>query len=139
MRGFSMLRSIIGVGLVGVMGASCASLPTLAEPTSWNLRSDRYRAAYEIAAARCDRQTPACESRAGVHYASRDACIEAKLPTSVVEAHLDYCASYALRASNLSACVAGIQSGQCGTGVSPVSACRGPSLCPWDDDEAPQP
>jgi hypothetical protein len=132
MRVFSLLQGIFGVGLVGVMASSCVSLPTPTEATSRHAQDDRYRAAYQIAAARCDRQTPACEARAGVHYASRDACIAAKLPGSATAADLDYCASYPLRDHRLGECVAEIRSGQCGTGISGATACQGMNLCPWD-------
>jgi hypothetical protein len=132
MRVFSMLRGIFGVVLVGVMAASCTSLPTPTELASRHAEDARYRAAYEIAAARCDRQTPACERRAGVHYASRDACIAAKLPNSAKEADLDYCASYPLREHDLGECVSEIRSGQCGTGIASATACQGMNLCPWD-------
>lgn len=130
MRVSSMLRGIVGMGLVGAMAASCVSVPAATEPMSST--SDRYRVAYEIAAARCDRQTPECEHRAGVQYASRDACIAAKLPLSAAEADIDLCASYPLREHDLGECVAEIRSGQCGTGISAATACRGKNLCPWD-------
>ena len=131
MRVFSTLRGIIGMGLVGAVAASCASVPATA-PATWSAKSDRYRVAYEIAAARCDRQTPECERRAGVTYTSRDECIAMKLPPSAAEADLDLCASYPLREHDLSECVAEIRGGQCGTGISGATACRGKNLCPWD-------
>jgi hypothetical protein len=135
MRVVSSLRSIVGMGLVGALAlcaASCASAPAPTQPASWSAKSDRYLVAYEIAAARCDRQTPECERRAGVEYASRDACIAAKLPPSAAEADLDLCASYPLRQHDLEQCVAEIRGGQCGTGLVGATACRGKNLCPWD-------
>jgi len=132
MRVFSSLRAVVGIGLVGAMAASCMSVPAATKPTSWSPQSDRYRVAYEIAAARCDRQTPECERRAGVRYASRDECIAAKLPPSAAEADLDLCASYPLRDHDLGECVAEVRAGQCGTGLTGAPACRGKNLCPWD-------
>jgi hypothetical protein len=132
MRVFSLLRGIVGMGLVGAVAASCVSVPAPIAPASWSSKSERYRVAYEIAAARCDRQTPECERRAGVQYASRDACIAAKLPPSAAEADLDVCASYPLRQHDLDECVAEIRGGHCGTGISGATACRGKNLCPWD-------
>jgi hypothetical protein len=117
------------VSVVAAISA-CGSISTL--PLDPGSESARYRAAYEIAGARCDRQTPACEARAGVHYASRDECIAAKLADSAKQADLDMCAAYAIRNYQLSACVAEVRAGRCGTGVANVAACQGRNLCPWD-------
>jgi len=132
MRKRSSFRAAVGVVLAGAI-SSCAYMPAGArDPGSWKPSSDQYRAAYQIAAARCDRRTPACDASTGVHYASRDACIAAKLPKSAEEADLDVCASYALRVVELDQCVAEIKSGQCGSGLAGASTCRGKDLCPWD-------
>jgi hypothetical protein len=120
---------MLAVGVVGAI-SSCAAVST--QPLAPGSESARYHAAYEIAAARCDRQTPACQQRAGVHYASREACIDAKLADSAQQADLDTCADYSLRDSQLRACVAEVRAGRCGTGVANVAACRGRNLCPWD-------
>jgi hypothetical protein len=118
----------LAVGVTAI--SACASVST--QPLTPGSESARYRAAREIAAARCDRQTPACERRAGVHYASREECIAAKLADSAKQADLDTCAYYSLHEHELGACVAEVRAGRCGTGVANVAACRGRNLCPWD-------
>lgn len=135
MRSFSKLGSIGGALAGAVLLCACQPARAL-DPPRADAKSDRYRAAYQIAAARCDRRTPSCESQTGDHYDSREACIAAKLPASATEADLGYCASYSLREYDLDACLTEIRSGQCGTGISNISACRGRNLCPWDSFEA---
>ncbi len=135
MRASSTRRAIVGLGLGSALLASCATLPQAippTPPTSWDPKSVRYRIAYEVAAARCDRQTPECVARAGAHYPTRDACIADKLPASAAEVDLDLCASYPLRDHDLDECIAEIRAGRCGTGLASATACKGKNLCPWD-------
>lgn len=132
MQVFSMARGMGALGVVAAISA-CAHLPTAG--SGRDPSTDEYVAAYQIAAARCDRQTPSCESRVGVHYATRDACIAAKLRPSVEEADLKYCAYYPLHDSALNECVSAIRSKECGTGVAVLVACRGKTLCPFASEE----
>ncbi len=120
MRLSSTLQALAGLTLLAscaALLASCATLPQAMSPTpptSWDHKSVRYRIAYEVAAARCDRQTPECVARAGAHYATREACIADKLPASAAEVDLDLCASYPLREHDLDECIAEIRAGRCG-------------------------
>jgi hypothetical protein len=131
MRIETTFPALTGLALAGVLAASCAATPP-GDPTRWDHKSARYRVAYAIAAARCGRQTPECESQSSVHFSSFDECIAAKLPPSAAEADLAFCGAYPLREHDLDECIAQIRGGRCGTGIAAATACKGKNLCPWD-------
>jgi hypothetical protein len=131
MRISSTFPALAALGLAGVLAASCTAAPP-SDPSRWDPKSARYRVAYAIAAARCNRQTPECESHSAVHFATFEECIAAKLPPSAAEADLAFCGSYPLRDHDLDECITQIRSGRCGTGIAAATACKGRNLCPWD-------
>jgi hypothetical protein len=90
---------------------------------------DQYRAAYAIAAARCDRQTNACST-----FSSRDECMRAKLDVSAADARLSRCSNDVDQAK-VQACVAEIEQRQCGTGITRLAACQRSELCPYISEE----
>jgi len=119
------------VGLVGVFAAcSYEGAVTQKDPTA-----DERHAAEAMAAARCDRQTPACVSPSNPPFDTRDACIDAKAAKSVVEARLAHCGCYSLNEGRLRRCVGEIRQGQCGTGIAKLDDCRGAKVCPYETEE----
>jgi len=125
--------SCLGAGALLASLAACGHVPT--PKSTAQLRSDEYDAAYRIAEARCDRQTPACETASGAHYASRDACIQAKLFASAMETEMPSCKEQVIDESDLDACIAQIHQNACGTGVRGIDACRPKKLCPYRAEE----
>jgi hypothetical protein len=129
-----MDSSAVWLGILGVLGAvsGCSSWP---DATARDPAADGRHAADEVAAARCDRQSPACESKTGTHYATRDACLEAKAAASVKEAGLKDCSYHSLNERLLRRCIAEIRQGKCGTGIAQLPECQGEKLCPYEPEE----
>jgi hypothetical protein len=129
-----MLKRMLKASSLGVMfvaGVSaCANVEPSAKSVHQNgMTADEYAAAYQIAAARCDRQTEGCSS-----YSTRDQCIEAKLEASAAETRLRRCSDPVDR-SKVQSCVAEIKLGQCGRGISKLEACDKSELCPYVTEE----
>ena len=129
-----MLKRILKASSLGVMfvaGVSaCADLEPGAKSVHENgMTADEYAAAYQIAAARCDRQTNVCSS-----FPTRDQCIQAKLDASATETRLRRC-SNPIDRSKVQSCVAEIKSGQCGRGIARLEACDKSELCPYVSEE----
>lgn len=93
------------------------------------MTTDEYAAAYQIAAARCARQTNVCSS-----FASRDQCLQAKLGASAADARLTRC-SNPVDPAQVQSCVSEIKRGSCGSGIAQLAACRGAELCPYISEE----
>jgi hypothetical protein len=133
-EGFTMnqRRSVVSVaaGLFAVLPA-CGShyAPGPKHFASGDLTTAEYEAAYRIATARCERQTAACSS-----YASRDACVRAKLVPSAADARLEQC-NQPVDDAKVEACVAAIRGGACGTGITAIAACRQSAICPYVPEE----
>ncbi len=121
-----MLRFI---GSICVVALCACSLGPHRLAYADGMTEDEYRAAYQIAGARCDRQTNACAS-----FASRDACIRAKLVASAADTSLMRC-SEPIDPSQLQSCVSEIERGQCGSGIARLKACRQSALCPYVSEE----
>lgn len=121
----------ISFGVIFVAGISgCSGLNPDAKSAAANgMNTDQYSAAYDIAAARCDRQTNACSS-----FSSRSDCISAKLRLSAEDTRLPHCSNDIDR-TKVRACVAEIERGQCGTGIAQLDACRESQLCPYVSEE----
>ena len=117
-------------GISATSACSYQGVPANQDPTT-----DVRQAAHEMAAARCDRQTPACLTASSAHYENRQACIEAKVAPSVTEAHLVDCGYYSLNERSLRSCVRKIREGQCGTGIAQLDDCRGAKVCPYASEE----
>lgn len=116
--------------VVIVIGLSACSLNPGAKSTyADGMTADEYGAAYQIASARCDRQTNTCSS-----FASRDQCVEAKFEASATDARLRRCTNRVDQAQ-LHSCVADVERGQCGSGIVQLEACRKSELCPYHSDE----
>ena len=116
--------------VVLVIGLSACSLNPGAKSTyADGMTADEYGAAYQIASARCDRQTSSCSS-----FASRDQCVEAKLEASATDARLRRCSDRVDQAQ-VQACVADIRRGQCNSGIAQLEACTKTELCPYVFEE----
>lgn len=109
--------------------AACANETPASKVTPADLSSGERSAAWRIADARCERQTPAC----GVPT-SREACVQQKLVRSAADVDLEDCSS-AVDEQNLAACVAQIKVGRCGTGITDLPACSHDRICPGVADE----
>lgn len=113
-----------------VIGLSACSLTPGAKSTHADgMTADEYGAAYQIASARCDRQTNSCSS-----FVSRDACVEAKLELSAKDTRLRSC-SNRVDQRQVRSCVADIERGQCGSGIAQLETCRKSQLCPYVSEE----
>jgi hypothetical protein len=123
----SFISRVGALGVIFVAGLSaCSSLnPGPKASYADGMSTEQYRAAYEIASARCDRQTNACSS-----FASRDECLEAKLGVSAADTRLPRC-SNDVDQTKVQSCVAQIERGQCGTGIAQLDACKKSQLCPY--------
>jgi hypothetical protein len=127
-----MASFIFRVGVLGVIFvAGLSACGSLNPKTIYadGMSTEQYRAVYEIASARCDRQTSACSS-----FASRDECLAAKLNVSAAETHLPRCSNDVDQAK-VQSCVAEIERGQCGTGIVQLDACKKSQLCPYVSEE----
>ena len=113
--------------LFSALGA-CKGLQPTAK-TTLGMSRDQYRAAYEIASARCDRQTNACSA-----FASRAECLDAKLGASAAATRLPRC-SNDVDQVKVQLCVEQIRQGQCGTGIAQLAACQKSALCPYQSEE----
>ena len=124
MMGF--IPKVGSLGVILVVGPSaCSSLDSTAKMAAADgMSSDQYRAAYEIAAARCNSQTSACSA-----FSSRDECIKTKLKVSAADARLQRCAND-VDETHVESCVAEIERRQCGTGIARLEACQELELCP---------
>jgi len=120
-----------GLSVVILAGLSaCGSLNPGAKATySDGMNTMQYRAAYEIASARCDRQTNACSA-----FASHDECIQAKLDVSAADTRLPHCTNDVDQAK-VDSCVAEIEHNPCGTGIIRLEACQKSQLCPYASEE----
>jgi hypothetical protein len=126
----SFIAKFGSLGALCVAGLSACSLnPGAKTEYADGMTADQYRAAYQIADARCDRQTNSCSS-----FASRDECIAAKLDLSAADARLRRC-SHRVDPSDVNSCVAQIEHGQCGSGITQLSACKKAELCPYTSEE----
>ena len=87
-----MANFIPRVGGLGVLFVAALSACTSLNPTqptyADGMSTDQYRAAYDIASARCDRQTAACSA-----FSTRDECLEAKLGVSAADTRLSRCSN----------------------------------------------
>jgi hypothetical protein len=118
--------STLAALLAGLAGCSLnPAKPVYAD----QMTAGQYRAAYDIASARCDRQTNACSS-----FSSHDQCIQAKLDVSAEDTRLRNC-PHRVDQSKVQSCVAEIERGQCGTGIAQLAACRQNELCPYTSEE----
>jgi hypothetical protein len=128
-----MLKFISKVGslaLICVAGLSACSLnPNAKSVYADGMTAEEYRAAYEIASARCDRQTNSCSPAS-----SRDQCIEKKLDVSASDTRLRRC-SNPVDQARVDACADEIRRGQCGTGIARLEACSKTELCPYVTEE----
>ncbi len=126
-----MAQSKLGLGfaVIGFCLAACSSTLAPKAAREDGMTREQYRAAYDIASARCDRQTSACSS-----YASRDACIEDKLRASAADTRLPRC-SNEVDPTEVRACVSQISQGRCGTGILQLQACKKSALCPYQSEE----
>ena len=113
---------------LSVLCGACASRQQTTVTAS-DLSTGERNAAFQMAAARCDRQTPACGASP-----SRDACIQQKLVPTAADVSLENCSSD-IDAQNLNACVMQIRAGQCGTGIVHIEACSHDRLCPGVAEE----
>ena len=127
----SFISKAGALGVIFVAGLSaCSSLnPGAKAAYADGMSKDQYRAAYAIAAARCDRQTNACST-----FSSHDDCIRAKLDVSAVDTRLRRC-SNDVDQTKVQACVAEIEEKQCGTGIARLEACQKSELCPYVSEE----
>jgi hypothetical protein len=127
----SVISKVGGLGVILVAGLSaCSSLnPGAQAAYTDGMSTEQYRAAYDIASARCDRQTKACSS-----FSSHDECIEAKLGVSAADTRLPRCSNN-VDQTKVQSCVAQIERGQCGTGIAQIDACRRSQLCPYVSEE----
>src|SRR5512140_1698545 len=117
------LSAALGLSFTTTLPA-CAPVVPAGAPQSPELSLDEARAAYAIAVARCDRQTASCDP-----FASRKACLDAKVALSAREARLFECGS-PIDPARLARCVAVVRRGTCGTGIAHVDACSPNALCP---------
>ena len=129
-----MLKFMWRVGSLGIVLAAapsaCGGLAPNATPKyADGMTAGQYRAAYEVASARCDRQTDTCSS-----FATRDRCIEAKLDTSAADMRLRGCSNHVDEAQ-VRSCAAEIRSGVCGSGITQIKACKHAALCPYVSEE----
>jgi hypothetical protein len=128
---FSFISKLGSVSVLLVAGlGACSSLnPGAKVAYADGMTADQYRAAYQIASARCDRQTNACSS-----FSSHDQCVEAKLAVSASDAHVRHCSNQ-VDPADVQACVSEIERGQCGSGIAALAACKTPNLCPYVSQE----
>ena len=119
----------LGLTWLVALGACDRSQPVARAVSTSDLTSNEYNAAYRIAAARCDRQTPACSS-----FASREACLRSKLASSAADVRLEDCSDPILD-GHLNACVNAIQHAACGTGITGIEACHPRAICPYVAEE----
>jgi hypothetical protein len=118
--------SMLAVLLAGLGGCSLnPAKPVYAD----QMTAGQYRAAYDIASARCDRQTDSCSS-----FSSHEQCVQAKLDVSAEDARLRAC-SHRVDPSKVQSCVAEIERGQCGSGITQLAACKQNELCPYTSEE----
>jgi hypothetical protein len=112
-----------------VAGFSACDMNPLKTVYADGMTAAEYRAASQIAAARCDRQTNGCSV-----VSSRDQCVATKLDESAAETGLRRCSS-PVDPERVDACVAEIRRGQCGTGIVRLEACGKSELCPYVSEE----
>lgn len=103
--------------------AGCTSEPRTPPQTASQLDAVEYRAAREMATARCDRRAGAC-----VPYPSREACVDSKILPSATDANLLQCSS-AVDEDRLSRCLSEIRRTACGTGIRDLEDCNEGQLC----------
>lgn len=119
----------ISMGAALLTGLSGCSLNPAKPVYADQMTVGQYRAAYDIAAARCDRQTSSCSS-----FSSRDQCMRLELDASANDARLRSC-SHRVDQAKVQACVASIEHGQCGSGIGQLEACKQNELCPYHSEE----
>jgi hypothetical protein len=128
-----VLKSILKVGSLAMMCAAgfcaCGLNPNAKTVYADGMTAEEYRAAYQIASARCDRQTNSCSA-----FSSRDQCLETKLDVSAAETRLRRC-SDPVDQARVASCVTEIRSRQCGTGIVHLEACAKAELCPYVSEE----
>lgn len=106
---------------------ACAQRGSTNVPPSATLRSDERDAAYQIAAARCDRlESASCQSDES--YPSREACINEKVQETAAEVPFHHCEER-VDTKRLERCVEELRKQPCGSGVR-VEACATDNLCP---------
>jgi hypothetical protein len=127
----SFISRVGASGVIFVAGLSaCSSLnPDAKSAYADGMSTEQYRAAYDIASARCDRQTNACSS-----FSSRNECLQAKLSVSAADTRLPRC-SNDVDQTKVQSCVAEIERGHCGTGIAQLGACKQSQLCPYVSEE----
>jgi hypothetical protein len=128
----SFISKVSWLGVILLSGLSACSRPGPHAKAAFahGMSAEQYRAAYEIAAARCDRQTNACSA-----FSSHDECIKAKLEVSAADAQLPRC-SNDVDQTKVQSCIAEIERRRCGTGIARLEACQKSELCPYVSEEA---
>ena len=125
-----MVRFKVGsLVVMFVAGLSACDLNPLKTVYSDGMTAQEYRAAYQIAAARCDRQTNGCSV-----VSSHDQCLSTELDQSAADTGLRRC-SNPVDPARVDACVAQIRRGQCGSGIVHLEACHKAELCPYVSEE----
>jgi hypothetical protein len=125
-----MLRFKVGsLVVMFVAGLSACDMNPLKTVYADGMTAEEYRAAYQIASARCDRQTNGCSASS-----SHDQCIATKLDKSAEDTRLRRC-SNPVDPERVDACVAEIRRGQCGSGIVHLEACGKSELCPYVSEE----
>ena len=125
-----MLKLKVGSLVVMFIAAlSACDLNPLKTVYADGMTAEEYRAAYQIASARCDRQTNTCSAPS-----SHDQCVATKLDKSAADSGLRRC-SNPVDPARVDVCVADIRRGRCGSGIAQLEACQRTELCPYGSRE----